>query len=695
MRKILLGFCFLATLISCSEKSEPPANTKLTPAEAQLPATYIEHGDIAAIKSHQSIRFIAPRFDGADALPRDGIPVQHYQVIAEAFAKQLELNAEWVFIDDFDQLIPTLNAGKGDIVITNLSITKDRAEVAAFTRPINLIDEVTITKTENPILSFEDLSQKTIAVPSGTAYVETVQTVQKTNNLEINLITAPASSSDSDMLSAVQNGQYDATVLDSDVAQTLLLDYPDLSSGLTLRKNRKIAWAVRPNNPELLRLLNEFLVSHYLETTANQASIRDWQAIKQSGRLRMLTLNNPASYFMWRGELVGFDLDLMKEFAKQHKLHVSVILKDSISELIAALKAGEGDVIAASLTRTPEREQQGILFSKPYLKISEKIIGLTSTPPLNHFEELAGKTVGANPDTVYFSRFKELVEQGIPLEIKTYPETTSENLIDNLSQGEFDYAAIDSHLLAIEQTHRDDIEAKLEFNSKVDIAWAVRPGQSELVEKLNQFISKEYRGLIYNVTFNKYFKNSRKIKRFEAGRLTKNTDLSPYDELVKKEADKYGLDWRLLVSQMYQESKFNPKAKSFAGAQGLMQVMPRTAKEFGFSSLDVPENGIAAGIAYMNWLEKRFPGQLELQERIFFTLAAYNAGPGHVRDARKLARQLGKNPDKWFGNVEQAMLLLSKPQYYKKARFGYVRGKEPVNYVKEIQERYLGYLQVN
>ena len=123
-------------------------------------------------------------------------------------------------------------------------------------------------------------------------------------------------------------------------------------------------------------------------------------------------------------------------------------------------------------------------------------------------------------------------------------------------------------------------------------------------------------------------------------------------------------------------------------------MMPRTAKELGFDQLSVPEKGIAAGVAYMAWLQKRFPGDLDVQERIYFTLAAYNAGTEHVRDARRLARRLGKDPNRWFGEVEQAMLLLAKPEYYKKARYGYVRGREPVNYVKAIRDRYLAYLSV-
>ena len=145
---------------------------------------------------------------------------------------------------------------------------------------------------------------------------------------------------------------------------------------------------------------------------------------------------------------------------------------------------------------------------------------------------------------------------------------------------------------------------------------------------------------------------------------------------------------------MYQESRFNPEAKSWVGAQGLMQVMPRTAKEMGISNLKQPETGIKAGVQYLNWVRDRFEPELNVKARMWFTLAAYNAGQGHVKDARRLARKQGLNPNRWFDNVEKAMLLLSKKKYYSKARHGYVRGREPVNYVREIRSRYRAYIRL-
>ena len=191
----------------------------------------------------------------------------------------------------------------------------------------------------------------------------------------------------------------------------------------------------------------------------------------------------------------------------------------------------------------------------------------------------------------------------------------------------------------------------------------------------------------------KYFGNERRIKRRAPHRVTGET-LSPYDAELKALAQEYGFDWRLLVAQMYQESEFKARRTSFAGARGLMQVMPRTARQLGVDPdrLYEPEVGLGAGVRYLDWCRDRFEGELPLAQRIWFALAAYNAGPGHVRDARRLARQLGLEPDVWFGNVEQAMLKLSLPEYANRAAHGYVRGEEPVNYVAQIRERYQAYV---
>jgi membrane-bound lytic murein transglycosylase F len=164
--------------------------------------------------------------------------------------------------------------------------------------------------------------------------------------------------------------------------------------------------------------------------------------------------------------------------------------------------------------------------------------------------------------------------------------------------------------------------------------------------------------------------------------------------MVRQYAAQYNFDWRLVIAQMYQESRFDPLAKSWAGAKGLMQVMPRTARELGIRNLKDPRHGLEAGVKYLDWVRERFEPELPVKDRMWFTLAAYNAGVGHVRDARALARRQGWEPTRWFGNVERAILLLSKRKYARKAKHGYVRGSEPVKYVRQIRDRYLAYTKL-
>jgi membrane-bound lytic murein transglycosylase F len=224
----------------------------------------------------------------------------------------------------------------------------------------------------------------------------------------------------------------------------------------------------------------------------------------------------------------------------------------------------------------------------------------------------------------------------------------------------------------------------------------VRAEDKHLLDAVNDFIHKEYRGLFYNMTLQKYFQQPHTIRKHVEERVDRAEGgrLSPYDDIVKKQADEYGIDWRLVVSQMYQESRFDPDAKSWAGARGLMQVMPRTAMELGIDELKDPEQGIVAGVRYLSWLRDRFEPELSVQDRMWFALAAYNSGVGHVRDARRLAKRQGLQSTRRFDNVEKAMLLLSKSKYANDARHGYVRGREPVKYVREIRDRYHAYLKL-
>jgi membrane-bound lytic murein transglycosylase F len=255
----------------------------------------------------------------------------------------------------------------------------------------------------------------------------------------------------------------------------------------------------------------------------------------------------------------------------------------------------------------------------------------------------------------------------------------------------------DEHLLDIELAKSVEVRSAYATEDEVPHVIALRKRNPQLKRALDAFVKRVYKSEFYNITYRKYFKSKRSVIRLAKGRVVDplSGEISPYDSLVRKYADRYGFDWRLMIAQMYQESGFDPKARSPSGAKGLMQMMPRTAKSMGVSKIADPAQSIQGGIKYMSWLRERFSSEIPIAERQSFTLAAYNAGAGHVHDARRLAEQLGHDPNRWFDHTENAMLLLSKKKYSKKARYGYVNGAEPVKYVREITDRFEAYISLS
>jgi membrane-bound lytic murein transglycosylase F len=226
-----------------------------------------------------------------------------------------------------------------------------------------------------------------------------------------------------------------------------------------------------------------------------------------------------------------------------------------------------------------------------------------------------------------------------------------------------------------------------------ETAYATRKENAVLADALDAFLKKSDRGLEWNVLKKSYFTPREPSAPADIAQPANGGGgISPYDALIHKHASVYGFDWRLMLAQAYQESRFDPKARSWVGAQGLFQVMPATGKEMGYTHLEEPDEGVLAGVRYMAKLVDSFDPKIPFKHRVRFALASYNAGRGHVEDARVLAKEMGLDPNKWFKNVETAMLRLQDPRVARRARHGWCRAEEPVKYVSEIQSRYDNYL---
>ncbi|MCG7532091.1 transporter substrate-binding domain-containing protein [Psychrobium sp. MM17-31] len=695
---IFLSACGEAPSQSESTRQATPAAPTATvqpapiepsqPKAPRKPTLVNEKRDWNKIKQLKVIRALKLKWEEPTSLPRAGVTSRVHIDLFNDFAKQHQLKVQWINVDNLAQMFELLSQHKADIIPRHLSITPHRLKSMSFSQPIMLDQELLIAAETTPSPTTEQTVK--VHVPKSSAYIESIQKAYPQWT-----ITEFADDINQEQLADdLLANKFTFTVLDKNAFDTLKHYRQGLKSLITLPETRKLAWAVALENNSLLEKLNNFIAVHHISSSTAQPRFLDLTAMKEKHLpLRMITKNSPETYFMWRGELVGFEYELMHEFAKRHKLRLEVVVADSYQEMEDLLNQGKGDVIASALTKTDSRMQQ-LTMSRKYHTVSELLVSHEQSDKITQLADLNGRSITVRKSSAFWQTAQQLAKEYGAIIVAADESLSTELLIAQVANQEIDLTIADSDLVAIEQKFRSNIVTPLTLNNDIEYGYAMRKDNQQLLSALNQYAKKEYRQLFFNIVKNKYFKNTKHQKQHRAKRISADSALSPYDVLVQPKAQEYQFDWRLIVAQMYQESRFNPNAKSAAGAQGLMQIMPRTGKEMGFNDLTNPEQSIGAGVQYLDWTRARFSKNLALQEQIYFSLAAYNAGFGHVKDAQLLAKQMNLRSDVWFNNVEKAMLLLQQPKYYKKARFGYCRGSEPVNYVREIQQRYLSYVDI-
>ena len=437
----------------------------------------------------------------------------------------------------------------------------------------------------------------------------------------------------------------------------------------------------------------------------------DLHAIKERGSLRAITTYSATSYFIYRGRPMGYEYELLTRLADHLDLNLEIVIAKNLDSLISMLKEGDGDIIAHGLTITQQRKKR-VAFATPHTVTRQVLV---QRLPKNwrdmmrhEIEEvlirnpidLIGKKVYVRKNTSYYQRLINLSDEiGGDIDIELVPgDLATEDLIAMVAEGEIDYTIADQYIAAINKTYYPDLDIKTAISFPQQIAWAVRKSSPKLLEAVNDWIDEMKKGVDYYVLYNKYFKNTKAFKRRVKSEFFSATGgkISAYDDLIKEHASMLNWDWRLLASMVYQESRFDPESESWAGAKGLLQLMPVTAEMFGATDPSDPEESIEAGTNYLLYLQELWGIIPDSLERIKFILASYNVGENHVNDARRLAKKYGADPDLWDGNVAKYLRLKSKKKYYNDevVKYGYCRGDEPCKYVDEILERYEQYRQV-
>lgn len=437
---------------------------------------------------------------------------------------------------------------------------------------------------------------------------------------------------------------------------------------------------------------------------------RDLKEIKNDGTLKVLTIYSGTSYFLYRGRAMGFEYDLVKRFADYMGVDLEIKVSNNIDSLLYQLNRGDVDLVAHGLTITTERKQK-VDFTD-YLYLTHQV--LVQKKPDNWRKmkwssverslvhdaiELIGDTVSVRANSSYVQRLKNLSREiGGKIFIDTIRGNYStDKIIKMVVDGEIKYTVADNNIASINASYYPilDIDVPISFSQRN--AWAVRSTSPELKKAVNEWLESMKNETDYYVIYNKYFKNKRSFRKRVKSEFysLNNNKISKYDPIIKSVAKDLNWDWRLLASVIYQESRFQTDAGSWAGAKGLMQLMPETAEELGVDNRLDPEENLEGASKYLKDIWDNFKEVEDSSQRIKFTLASYNCGYYHVEDARRLAKQEGLNPNVWDDNVDEMILNLSYPETYNRqvVKYGYVRGIEPYTYVNQIFERYEHYQQ--
>ena len=434
-------------------------------------------------------------------------------------------------------------------------------------------------------------------------------------------------------------------------------------------------------------------------------AVSDYQKIVHNGKLVVLVENSSTSYFIYRGKKMGFEYELLKEFAKEIGVELEIKIVANLDKLTPMLNSGEGDIIACNYTVTRER-MKDIDFSLPFIQSPQVLIQrkpdgwqkmkdkdleklLISDP-----SELAGKKVNVWENSSYYQRLMHLQEEiGDSIFIEPVDGMVgSEELIELVSEGIIDYTVVEENIAKVNQRFYDNIDISTQISVKQKIAFGVRKSSSLLKAKLDKWLEKFMDSRLYAYMYRKYFEiGTTTINSQDSYSNLKGGKISPFDDIFKRAQEKHGTDWILLAALCYQESKFNPYIESFGGAYGMMQFMPNTGPYYGVFPDSPPEVQIMGGMKKLTAdirLWKEIPDPVQREK---FALASYNAGGGHIKDAQRLAKKHGLDANRWDDNVEKMILNLSKQEYYRDevVRNGAMRGTTTYNYVRQVYQRYL------
>ncbi|MEA3330314.1 MAG: membrane-bound lytic murein transglycosylase MltF [Campylobacterota bacterium] len=410
--------------------------------------------------------------------------------------------------------------------------------------------------------------------------------------------------------------------------------------------------------------------------------------IVQTKTLNVVLLNAPTTYYIGTDGPQGFEYDLLKAYADSLGVELNITSANTVKEAIELSKNPNIHITSASLAKTPLREKI-FNFGPSYFEVQEQVIchrGMLGSGKFpRDVEDLLGLKIIVGEDTSYNETIKALQLDGFDINATLSSEYSTEELLSKVATHEIDCTIADSNIYA--QNHRYFTEIALAFtiSSREQLAWVLAPNSKKLEASMYSWLNNfnqsrkmaELKDHYYSyVLFFDYYNTKMFYKRIKS-RLPK------YKKYFVSMGERYEIPWILLAAISYQESHWNPRAKSFTGVRGMMMLTRRTAKILGVKNRLDPKQSIKGGARHIKQMIKLVPKEVEGESRLKFALAAYNVGMGHVKDAQKLAKKIGYDENSW-NDLKKVLPLLSQKKYYKTLKHGYARGSEPVRYVDSI-----------
>jgi len=414
----------------------------------------------------------------------------------------------------------------------------------------------------------------------------------------------------------------------------------------------------------------------------------DLEVIRARGVLRVVTRNNGTCYYEGAQREEGFEHDLAAAYAKHLNVELQLRVLEHEAAMIESLQKGESDIVAAGFIVTDELRGR-LNYGPVYHRIQHLVVGRRDGPSLKVPADLTGKSLWVPAGVVYEKPLQLLQRQHREISWLAVSGYESEEMLEMVSRGLIAFTVSDSDTVSINRRYYPELAVYFPVDEGYPLAWILPLRSPQLRDSLYRWFSLPSTQALLERLKEHYYGHLDRFDYVDITAFRKRIEerLPLFREHFRTAAAENRLDWKLVAAQAYQESHWNPRARSFTGVRGIMMLTRKTARDLGISDRIDPEQSIFGGAAYLARLHRRLGNAVREPDRTFMALAAYNVGWGHLQDARRLARSLEKDPNSW-ADLRSTLPLLRLKKHHRNLTHGYARGLEPVRYVDRIRTYY-------